>query len=542
MSKCFSLIKHTFMAITVMFALTSTAWAATYYVDPSGNDANSGTSTSPKKTVSAAAGLAKSGDVVHVNAGSYTETSQINLVPGATLEGVGPTSVIVAGFAANPLIAMQSSTQGTDGLNQEVRSLKLDGNTLTGVTAVGITRRSNVVVHDCTFVNFGQTGLTINGGADDSSEPTTYATGIKVYNSTLTNCSVLMGAAWISGSVYMRGLQGARIYNNTITETSRGSNSGGCIVFFNNGWFKDLGIYGNTLTAIENYDSSHFAIELWNGKGQVEIYNNTITGNINLDTVSKGTYAYGLSVHNNLLKYDAQSTQFNKGICFDGNCSDIIISNNYIKNMHLGVYFYIRTGSLKISNVQINYNIFDGIGKVGDSGRAYYCDSADGTSTFTNLKVMNNVIYARYSTMDVGIGFKSCGVWSNFYAQNNIIVGSIGPAIKAWSGATGATLSNVYIQNNDYYANATNDFSNTLPATGVTNLNNKLGVNPLLVSSSDFHLQSTSPCIDAGINTGITQDYAGNPVPYGGGYDIGAAEYGSTASTTIAPPTNLQVN
>ena len=41
----------------------------------------------------------------------------------------------------------------------------------------------------------------------------------------------------------------------------------------------------------------------------------------------------------------------------------------------------------------------------------------------------------------------------------------------------------------------------------------------------DFRLLSSSMAIDAGINVGLTSDYLGNPVPVGGGYDIGAYEY-----------------
>jgi hypothetical protein len=49
---------------------------------------------------------------------------------------------------------------------------------------------------------------------------------------------------------------------------------------------------------------------------------------------------------------------------------------------------------------------------------------------------------------------------------------------------------------------------------------------PLFVDASgdDFHLQSGSPCIDAGTDVGLTEDYAGNSVPKGDWPDIGAYE------------------
>ena len=45
------------------------------------------------------------------------------------------------------------------------------------------------------------------------------------------------------------------------------------------------------------------------------------------------------------------------------------------------------------------------------------------------------------------------------------------------------------------------------------------------VESNNFHLQSDSPCIDAGVDLGLTQDYDGNTIPVGFFPDIGAYEY-----------------
>lgn len=53
-----------------------------------------------------------------------------------------------------------------------------------------------------------------------------------------------------------------------------------------------------------------------------------------------------------------------------------------------------------------------------------------------------------------------------------------------------------------------------------------VSASPLL--AADFRLQSDSPAINSGYAVGAGIDYGGNPVPYGGGYDMGAWEYGST--------------
>jgi hypothetical protein len=63
--------------------------------------------------------------------------------------------------------------------------------------------------------------------------------------------------------------------------------------------------------------------------------------------------------------------------------------------------------------------------------------------------------------------------------------------------------------------------------TGMTLSANLLGTNPLLVNpgSFDFHLQATSPAIDAGATiSSLTADHDGNNRPQGASHDIGAYE------------------
>ena len=47
----------------------------------------------------------------------------------------------------------------------------------------------------------------------------------------------------------------------------------------------------------------------------------------------------------------------------------------------------------------------------------------------------------------------------------------------------------------------------------------------VIPANDNFTLQSSSPCINAGTDVGLTQDYAGITVPQGSAPDIGAYEY-----------------
>src|SRR6185437_15137480 len=68
-------------------------------------------------------------------------------------------------------------------------------------------------------------------------------------------------------------------------------------------------------------------------------------------------------------------------------------------------------------------------------------------------------------------------------------------------------------------------------------------VNPSFVSTStpNFHLQSNSPAIGAGMNTGLVADIDG--VLRGSVFDIGAYQFSTSSSVAQKPnpPTNLTV-
>lgn len=198
--------------------------------------------------------------------------------------------------------------------------------------------------------------------------------------------------------------------------------------------------------------------------------------------------------------------------------------------MHNGVYMYLRvplskdTGDLSLANIYIDYNLFDGIGKVNDTGKAIVFDGADMTSWATNIKFRNNTVYNRYNTMDTAVGFKvfgTTGHWTNFYAQNNIIsapssANNTAPA-WCWSGGTGAALAGVYWQNNDsYQCGNSNNFLNSLPASSFTSSNN-IATDPAFVSTStsDFHLQASSGAKTAGLALGnpTLTDIEGKTIP-----------------------------
>jgi hypothetical protein len=156
---------------------------------------------------------------------------------------------------------------------------------------------------------------------------------------------------------------------------------------------------------------------------------------------------------------------------------------------------------------------------------AYSSDSAIIVGHGDNNLIYNNLIYNIYGK---GISlYKNVGSNNAFY--NNTIYNTNGYCISNDSGPAGIA------QNNLCYK--TSGMSGSLAGS------NMVGVNPLCVNPAggDFHLQSSSPAINAGSMVSIvTTDFDGKPRAQDAGYDMGAHEFGPDGTRPSAP-TGLKI-
>jgi len=197
--------------------------------------------------------------------------------------------------------------------------------------------------------------------------------------------------------------------------------------------------------------------------------------------------------------------------------SGIIIRRNHCYNTT--DYFNITVELLNVETnpVEIYYNICHDAGNTG-----IYIDGGDGS------KIYNNVIYNN--------GYHGLYIddRNDHIVKNNIFSGNTQQDIKVDAGLTGVTFDN-----NCYYRASGNiihwqgtDYSIAQFATYQSASSqdvNSLAQDPLMTDpgNGDFALQAGSPCINAGTNVGLTEDYAGNIV--GALPDIGAYEYQANA-------------
>jgi uncharacterized repeat protein (TIGR02059 family) len=532
--------------ILIFLLLSSVVGATTFYIDPAGNNSNNGSAGSPWKTLSyACSKVTTSGDIIHVNAGTYPETAQSILAVGVSIEGAGNTSIIRSSIAtANTYtLVLSSATQGTNG-NQSISNIRMEGG-MTAIAAILVERRSNVSIHNCEVADFFSRGIMFTGvGYGDKPLPTTYATGNTFHDNKVTNCADYVGTGKFGdglGNLNIGGQQGMLVYNNTIVQTDRGTDANGyCIKFASDGYNKGLEIYNNTITK-PAYDNStwDFAIELWNSRGGIKIYNNNIQGSIDIGgntslTNDAGGYGFAEKIYNNVIGFNTLQSVAENGIDVErGVTGGIYIYNNLFKNLNSAIVFYQGSTDV-VENIYIYYNVINGVGTAGQTNMGNVTDwgTIDGSSsvTYRNINFINNTIYAGTSGNPLsGIRFNLTGNTSNVTIKNNIIQGfKAYPIYLQNSGST----SSVSVENNLYYGNGTNAASYYNSVSSKTEQNN-LVVNPNFVSpGSDFHLVTGSPAIGKGLAvSGMSTDFTGSSVknpPSIGAYENGSAE--------VAPP------
>lgn len=299
--------------------------------------------------------------------------------------------------------------------------------------------------------------------------------------------------------------------------------------------------------------------------------NITIAGMTVKNAGGHGMYGGG-GVSNIAIKDNDVSGSKDGGI-FVGDATNVVITGNKVHENNSGAsggdigqaanegITLFNTKTFEITNNTVNGNFEEGIDtKNGTSdgvianntvydnnGPNIYVDGA------SNVKIYSNHVYGARGSSKAGIGLavESGGASSNVEIYNNVIHDNPNGAIDFWIG----TYSNVSVINNTTSNNngkaisvnsgnvsgsvARNNifFNDALNASGFTNDNN-LTTDPNFVNagSNDFHLNAGSPAIDKGLATGApTTDFDGAARPVGAGIDMGAYEYGGTASVSTAP-------
>lgn len=211
--------------------------------------------------------------------------------------------------------------------------------------------------------------------------------------------------------------------------------------------------------------------------------------------------------------HDNGSTDFNHGLYIQSSYN-LIDGVDVYRNAGWGMQIYMETGvnGVNAGHNTVRNSMFHDNARVGGRGVGIGVYKGDDNLVYNNL-VWNNKV-----GISVDYGATNSKIFNNVVYANL----DVGFRIGYNAGATNTT-----IQNNIIFQNTNGDIQNYGTGT-VANHNLLNTTNPLFVDAAnhDFHLQTGSPAIDAGITlTAVPTDFDDITRPQGLGYDIGAYEY-----------------
>lgn len=234
--------------------------------------------------------------------------------------------------------------------------------------------------------------------------------------------------------------------------------------------------------------------------------------------------------------------RYGNGIELWGNAHDCVIEQCKLWEIYDAALTNQASSTSQQYNIYYRYNI------IWNCEYSYEYWSTATTSSTANIRFENNIC------ADAGCGWghvqrpsanaRHLFFWDNrattdnVYVRNNIFYNTTSGGNPIYISSIFNGLGNVTIDYNCYY----NPLSGNLamyqgawyPISRFSTYQSNTGKdahsimgNPRFVDASvhDYRLLSISPCINAGRNVGLMNDYIGNPVPQGTGVDIGAFEY-----------------
>jgi uncharacterized repeat protein (TIGR02059 family) len=491
----------------VLLTLSLTAQATDYYVKKTGNDSSDG-----KSDATAWATISKvnstrfsAGDVIHFNCGDTWRDM-------LTVSASGTSSAYIKytkyGTGENPRILGSNATTWSN-------------------------YSGNIWVSDGTFINPRSVG---QEGAEVFFENSSGYASWGKYKTSITSCTAEFNWAYSASHIYIYSPTDPNTRYNSVEVPQRAfivdlhymnyihidgidlRYCGYAGVQFDAG---DGGWQAKTGLIIENLDLSYISTQMSEaGYGTQAVYSDMIVRNCEIHDCGRRSLSFHIYGQ----------------IAVD----NVLIENNYF---HHGFHTHMdmQNNNRTFSNFIIRNNIFDDQDTYSNADCNQILMQNSGGTAFDEIYVYNN-LFIRPKLY----GILEEGTIGQTYIWNNVFIGpsQLGQCcleIQAMNGQSHAD-----VRNNIFYSTGRRELEieNGQSAAYVTLYNNcfynatsNMGYgtdyitsNPLFVSAAakDFHLQSSSPAIGAGIDVGLSADFDGNA--YGNPPNMGCY-----SSTGVAP-------
>lgn len=464
------MFKKTMISAAVLAVISTSSYATTYYVATTGYDSNPGTQAQPWRTVQKCADTIVGGDTCMVGNGDYTDQTKVHW----TRSGASTSSI--------------AHIRSTNQYGAKIRGFDIDGADYVRVSYFDIQdlAASNSCItigngaHD-DIVTYNRFQFCVNGGIYMTAPPTN--------PSAVQRINVSSNTFWRVGQ-YAMVVQGRynSIANNTISEMI---DHHPCDTQYPDYYDNDgIRIFGGGHTVSGNWISvNHGSIPGGETGGTCSVVSLSDTNN---DFI-------GVNAHPDCIMTFSDSTEYEA------------LSNTVIKNNVCHAMAYNPS-------TQMPAKFFELGG--GGSGIDVYNNQADatfimGVGDTSGVKVQNNT-FVSHETMTpfggLGIQFENS---PNSIVRNNVFehVNGNGNAIVSYDSAS--------------QSGAVADYNCYRLASTPQGAHDRQGnINFVNEGSKDYHLQSSSVCVNYGLTIStITTDRDGTTRPQGSAYDIGAYEY-----------------
>ena len=310
------------------------------------------------------------------------------------------------------------------------------------------------------------------------------------------------------------------------------------------------------------YNSYNSGIASWEGCHDILIEGNEVelACNDGYQECISADRCYNVQVLNNHIHHSGPGKHGGEGIDIKNGSHDCLVRGNYVHHINrLGIY--VESWENYLYNVTVDQNI---VHNCWNHGIALACEKA---SPMENITVTNNLCYTNgYAGITVGNWnggrpkpFNNIKIINNTCYDNGQPWGQVPGSGYGIINMNGASCTNLVIRNNILSQNLKAQLMSDPDCPAVIEYNvidglqtpadwlawgtNYILADPLFVdpANADFHLQSGSPAIDAGVSTlAPDHDLDGNARPVNGVWDIGC--YESAGGAPQPPVANFSGN
>ncbi len=271
----------------------------------------------------------------------------------------------------------------------------------------------------------------------------------------------------------------------------------------------DVDIDGASNVVVDNLEVyvTGRALHIQNSNN-VTVRNSTITTPTNTPRQTDGIYSQrnknNIYENNHIIIYNNDTTGHDDAIQMYLDDS-MIVRNNYLAQVNSKTSNAQCLYATTMAGTSYFYNNVVNMGNAQSNGLSFRrLPTLGGTGT---VEIVGNTVYGQR------LGH---GIWvtetDNPVVKNNLVYTPSGATLTL-SGSTAGVSNNIGTNTDPKFVN---------------------------IAGQDFHLQSSSPAINAGASLGAPYnvDKDGNARPLGGGWDIGAYEYGGSGPVITPPPTS----